>query len=278
MALPILVINTDSRPDRLRSVAAQLVAQGLGWQRIAAASAMAAGAEAALLRGRFGGGPVALRHPATLGDVCCSLAHQEAWPALLAADAPAALVLEDDAILAPGLAGWLGPGIPALMARHGMGVVKLEHWPGPQAGRRRPLGRPLCEVPGQGRAVLYRLRSSFYGSCAYLVTAEAARAFLARYPEMRVPVDHFLFSRAAALGYRLGRPGFVDPAPVRHGLAEFGSDIAPARAALPVPHPARRRTERWSRLAQALEARLGRARRVDIRFAGPAEDAPRAGG
>ena len=67
---------------------------------------------------------------------------------LLESDAQAAIVLEDDAMLSPGFGALARSDLYGLMLRCQIGVLKLEHWPGPQKSRRFPLGEPFGAITG----------------------------------------------------------------------------------------------------------------------------------
>ncbi|MCU9847106.1 glycosyltransferase family 25 protein [Defluviimonas sp. WL0024] len=264
--LPIHVINLARRPDRLVRIGAELDGLGLPWQRVEAIDS--AESDPATLARAFGAGPLARMFPATLGDMACSLTHQCLWGEIAGGEAEAAIVLEDDARLAAGFAALAACDLAGLMERNGMGALKLEFWPGPQRSRRFPLGEALGPVEsGTG---LFRMRSSFLGTCGYVVTREAAERLLTRYPRLGVPVDHFLFGAEAGRGYRLLRPGFLNPAPVLHDVETFGSDIGAEReAGMNGPRGWRRRL-RDHRHRKRQEAELGRGKsvRVEMHFAG----------
>lgn len=264
--LPIHVLNLARRPERLSALSARLDALGLGWRRAEAIDAQAA--DPVALRRAFGRDRA---FPAAPGDMACSLGHQRLWRAIAEGPDPAALVLEDDAAPGPALLRFAAPDMAAVMARHGMGALKLEFWPGPQASRRAPLARPLGPVPGAEALGLYRLRSSFLGSCAYLLTAAAARQLLRRHPVMAVPVDHFLFGREAGRGFPLLRPGMVNPAPVLHDVTRLGSDIRAGREELGIGAPRgprRRLRDAAVRWRQRRELARGEAERVAMALAG----------
>lgn len=265
--LPIHVINLARCPERLTHMAAELGRLGLAWRRFEAVDRLDEGE--ARLAGAFGAGRLARAFPATPGDMACSLSHQRLWQAIAAGPDAAAVVLEDDARLSDGFADFAGEAVVALMQRHDMGVLKLEFWPGPQQSRRRPLGQVLDPVAG---SMLYRMRSPFLGSCAYVLTRQAAAALLAGFPRLRVPVDHVLFGQSARMGFELLRPGFVNPAPVLHDVTQFGSDIGPEREAAGLGETPRTVTRRLrdhlARRRQATEVRKGGAEVVTMRFAG----------
>ncbi|MDW4548166.1 glycosyltransferase family 25 protein [Defluviimonas sp. D31] len=264
--LPIHVINLARRPDRLARIGAELDGLGLSWRRVEAIDA--AESDPAQLASAFGAGALGRVFPATLGDMACSLTHQCLWGEIAGGDAEVAIVLEDDARLAAGFAALADVDLAGLMGRHGMGALKLEFWPGPQRSRRFPLGEALGQV--EGEAGLFRMRSSFLGTCGYVLTREAAERLLTRYPRLGVPVDHFLFGAEAGRGYRLLKPGFVNPAPVLHDVDTFGSDIGAEREAGFVgPRGWRRRLrDHRHRKRQQAELERGSTVRVEMRFAG----------
>ncbi len=269
-ALDIHVINLARRPDRLASMAAQLDRLDLRWSRV---EAIDAGEGGRGLRADFGRGLKARAFPATRGDFACSLTHQRLWRQIAENGRPA-VVLEDDAILSDKFAALMTSDLGGLMRRHDMGVLKLEFWPGPQKSRRFPAGEPIGPVLGEIR--LYRMHSSFLGTCGYVITPEGARLMTDRFGRLKVPVDHALFGREASMGFRLLRPGFLNPAPILHDVGQFGSDIGAERSE-DVPRTFARRLRDWQvRWRLAREIAAGRAERVEMRWSG-AIDPPRAG-
>lgn len=266
--LPIHVINLARNPERLAHMAAELGRLGLAWQRFEAVDRLRE--SEARLTAAFGTGRLARDYPATPGDMACSLSHQRLWQAIAAGPAEAAVVLEDDARLAEGFADFADEAVVARMLQHTMGVLKLEFWPGPQQSRRLPLGQALGEAAAG--SVLYRMRSTFLGSCAYVLTRPAAAALLAGFPRLRVPVDHVLFGQSARMGFDLLRPGFANPAPVMHDVTAFRSDIGPEREAAGLDRAprtvSRRLRDHRARRHQASEVRNGTADVVTMCFAG----------
>lgn len=265
--MDIYVINLARRPDRLASIATQLDRLRLSWTRVEAIDAGAGGHEQ---RAAFGRGLKARTFPATRGDIACSLTHQRLWRRIADCNRPA-VVLEDDARLSE-IFGQLMPcDLAGLMRRHDMGALKLEFWPGPQNSRRFPAGELIGPVLGEVR--LYRLHSSFLGTCGYIITPDGAKLMNDRFRRMKVPVDHALFGREAAMGFRLLRPGFLNPAPVLHDVDQFGSEIRAERAD-EAPRTLARRLRDWQvrfRISRSIAS--GRAERVEMRFAG-AEHGP----
>jgi glycosyl transferase family 25 len=260
--LDIHVINLARRPDRLASIAAQLNRLGLSWTRVEAIDAGTGGPEQKVWFGRW---LKARAFPATRGDIACSLTHQRLWQRIADSNRPA-VVLEDDARLSDVFAQLMTCDLAGLMRRHDMGALKLEFWPGTQKSRRLPAGELIGPVLGEIR--LYRLHSSFLGTCGYIITPEGARLMGEKFRRLGVPVDHALFGREAAMGFRLLRPGFLNPAPVLHDVDQFGSEIRVERAD-EVPRTLARRLRDWQvRFRVSHEIALGRAERVEMRFAG----------
>lgn len=262
--LAIHVINLAREPARLARIGAALDGFGLGWRRVEAIDRLAV--PATDLVARFGTAPLSRDYPATPGDMACSLTHRRVWEEIAGGAAEAAVVLEDDARLSPAFPEFAQGSVARFMRDHGMGVLKLEFWPGRAQSRRYPLGAPLGSGPaGTG---LYRLRSGFLGTCGYVLTARGAEALLTRFPALTVPVDHLLFGRSAGMGFDLLRPGFVTPAPVLHDIARFASDIRAERPDAPT-RTLRRRWRDWrTRRAEAAELRVGAAVLVEMTFSG----------
>jgi glycosyl transferase family 25 len=260
--LPIHVINLAREPGRLARIGAALDGFGFVWRRAEAIDRLAVAPER--LAAEFGAGPLSRAYPATPGDMACSLSHRRLWEAIAGGPAPAAVVLEDDARLAPAFPAFATEAVARLMRDHGMGALKLEFWPGPQQSRRLPLGEPLGGAPAG--AALYRLRSGFLGTCGYVLSARGAEALLSRFPALAVPVDHFLFGRSAGLGFDLLRPGFVNPAPVLHDIATFASDIRAERPDRSRRTLRRRWRDRRTARAEAREAVSGTAMPVEMTF------------
>jgi glycosyl transferase family 25 len=264
--LPVQVINLVRRPERLRRIGAALDAAGIRWEPIDAIDAQSVSHKD--LSTEFGSGWRRRAFPATLGDMACSLTHQLVWKKI-ADSGQAAIVLEDDAVLADSFGEFLSPDIVAAMREAALGVLKLEYWPGEQKSRRFPVGVPLRMLHGPSQRRLYRMRSSFLGSCAYLMRPESAELSLFHHPKLCVPVDHYLFGREAGLGFDLLHPGFVSPAPIRHGVDIHPSDIAGEREG---PDTRRTLVRRWidgrvrRRLKREIEAEG--AETVELSFGG----------
>ncbi len=184
----------------------------------------------------------------------------------------AVIVLEDDARLSAAFSDFALSDLGAVMRRHGIGALKLEHWPGGERSRRHPIGQKLEYLPIGGGVVLYRQVATFLGTCAYAITPAAAGRLIAAHPKIGMPVDHYLFSRSAGRGFPLLAPAFVNPAPVLHDFPTHGSDILGERIATGISNGRPTLHRRWReailrrRLVRGLKT--GQSERVDMRWSG----------
>lgn len=262
-------INLDRRPDRMERMGALLAGAGLPFTRVAAVDgqdpAVAAAAAAACGIGMAG-------RRMSAGAYGCFQSHREVWRLLIASGESHAMVLEDDLVIAPGLAGCLD----AAWVPRDADLVRLEtslkrvhcdtapHLPAPHL--------PNPHLPAPGRR-LQRLRSRHTGTGAYVIAAAAARLLLQT--EVFVdPVDEVLFNEASPAFDTLVTYQMV-PAPVVQGAKQ-----APGDPEAPAGWSATSITERFApgqavalapegsgkRLARRLREEL-RARRLGTRYA-----------
>jgi glycosyl transferase, family 25 len=119
-----------------------------------------------------------------IGDLACGRSHQRAWSQLLASDQPAAVILEDDAVLSPAIRDFLAPD---LMASLGADLIKLETY-----RKRIKLGTRVVSV---GNTRLRELCSSQMGGAGYIITREAAARSLESPLRDAMGVDRLLFGR-----------------------------------------------------------------------------------
>lgn len=112
------------------------------------------------------------------GEYGCFLSHRAAWSALLASDAEAALILEDDMVLGPEF-----PEALRLATRHvaALGYVQFQT---------RAIVGP--EVDREGACVLYRPVVTPLRTSGQLVHRDAANRLLALSETIDRPVDAFL--------------------------------------------------------------------------------------
>jgi glycosyl transferase, family 25 len=151
------------------------------------------------------------------GDLACGLSHQRAWQHLLAGEHPAALILEDDAVLSPAILDFLDQD---LVTELGADLIKLETY-----RKFIKLGSTSIEV---GQTRLFELCSSQMGGAAYIITREAAARSLASPLRNTMGVDRLLFGRG---GVHLLRSRILQawPSPVVQ-LDRFQPDSAVARS------------------------------------------------
>ena len=181
--LPVFVINLDRRPDRMRSIAANLDQLGLKAQRISAVDARTVTDEELNERVNLNGSFRSIELDRGAG--ACVLSHLRALDTFLSAsDAPAALILEDDAELAADLPMFIEAidwwPIDAQL-------IKLETW-----GKRGRLFSRTCAEPHRGRE-LRRIAVFVAGACGYIISRGSARYLLDKCRNVIYPMDHVLF-------------------------------------------------------------------------------------
>lgn len=175
--IPVYFINLPSRPDRREFMEGQFERLGLEAIRVAAKSP--GELEAAFLARHANPKHARFLSPSQLA---CTVSHTEAWRAMLADGAARALILEDDALLAPGLPAFLSelPDLP-------FDLIRIETC-------RRPL---LSSEPIPGVLVagvgLRAFRSTGWGSAGYVITADAAARLLDSAHLFDLPTDVTLF-------------------------------------------------------------------------------------
>jgi hypothetical protein len=231
------LINLDSaqtRRARMQIELAPLVSAGLvvdrvgvdlrGWPRAAVAAEVARRVPGFTLGHGFLSG----------AEVGCWLSHLAAWQALVASDAAAALVFEDDLRIDPQLADllpWLS--VPLALDRAGLDLLFLgtsSCVTGPRIALAGDTWR-AC-VPG----------GAVYNTWAYAVSRAYAQQFLARPRLLAQPIDHVLGGRV-----RRGAPRIAVLDPMR--VTE-----APDLAAQSQIEPTTWRIDRW-RVVEATRRR-----------------------
>ena len=195
----IWVINLDRAPERWARVCAQLDRLGLPYERLPAVDArqftpqQRALLDEATYRRRHGMSPLG-------GELGCYLSHVQAMQCLLASDAAAALVLEDDVLLTERLPAALD-GLMRHPHRWDMVKMSAVHSGTPQ---------PVLEVaPGQHLSVML---SRCTGSSAYLMNRRAAQAYAAGLLPMTLPYDH-VFDQGWTFGLKVR---LLTPTPCVH--------------------------------------------------------------
>ena len=190
-----------------------------------------------------------------LGEEACFQSHLKALDAFLSSGAETALILEDDAELAPDM-----PALLDAMAREAdlWDGVRLESVG--RRGARRAL--KIAALPG-GRMLVASLRPCS-GASGYLVTRKGAERLIAAADGLFVPFDTYLSS--------MGRHGlsFLDcaPSPVRQtGASSMIHEARDAGAAVPKGRASGLKA-RWRRLRADLARVTPRRRVFPRRYAG----------
>ena len=181
--LPIFVINLDRRPDRMRSITANLERLGLKAHRIPAVDAKTVSDEELHERVRFKGLFRTMEFDRGAG--ACVLSHLRALETFLSAsDAPASLILEDDAELAADLP---------------MFIESVDWWPKDTRlikfetpNNKWRLFGPACAEPLCSRE-LRRIEVFVAGACGYVASRDAARYLVENCRNIACPMDHVLF-------------------------------------------------------------------------------------
>ena len=204
-------INLDRAPGRRLFMERQLGQAGIVAERISAVDRNAPGFtprggltalhEDVLIEMNWDG------RPYVTGEDACTQSHIVALNRFLATDKAFALIMEDDAELAPDFCAV----VEAAVARADLwDAVKLE-------GNRRKGGRPALAIAGLTGP--YRLVASLNpaaGTAAYLFSRAGAERVLDRIDSIFEPYDNFL---AGLHRHRL-RLLDVAPFPARQGIAE----------------------------------------------------------
>src|SRR5690606_29588418 len=117
------------------------------------------------------------------GEFACHMSHRLCWQRLVESDAPHALLLEDDVILAGQL--------PALLAAPDFippdaDIVRLATW-------RRPVEVPRRPARLLAGFALHRLTRGDFGAAAYIVHRDCAARLLRTTRPSEAPVDDLLF-------------------------------------------------------------------------------------
>ncbi len=267
--LPVYVVNLDRRPDRWEAISENLERIGVRAERVAAV-------DARVLAETPGWEIQSDRKRRFLaldaGATACILSHAATLRRFLSTDRPAALVLEDDALLAADAA-------PLLRSTDwwpaGASIVRLVNIGG--SGRNWREATLLGPAGGGARTPdgreLRRLERRCESAVAYLIDRTGAGTVLDAVRDPDVPYDHILFDPTLSRTARRLRTYQVVPAMAKLRSAPGDSDLAPFRRPAQADRSARRRFRRRRNLRSvplkvrlaALRA-LGRVRRVSIAF------------
>ena len=218
--LPVFVVNLDRRPDRMRSIAANLNRLGLKACRIPAVDARTVTDEELTERVSLDGFFRAVEFDRGAG--ACVLSHLRALDTFLSSsEAPAALILEDDAELAADLPTFIDSidWWPADAK-----LVKIETW-----GKKGRLLSRACAEPYRGRE-LRHIAVFVAGACGYIVNRDSARYLLENCRNVTFPMDHVLFDVRNSRIARYLHPIQVLPGLVYQPNKKLDSDLDEFRA------------------------------------------------
>jgi len=169
--LPVFYINLASRPDRRAFMEGQFQRLGIRAERFDAVTPQTSDPHwVALARDNLGP-----------GELACTLSHRAIWALMAARGLDAALVLEDDMVLAATL--------PALVRNWRGGELDLLRIE--TRNRSMTLGRPV-EVAGIGAR---QMLSHEIGSGGYVMTLPAVPRLIDDPLLAVLPIDKFLFGR-----------------------------------------------------------------------------------
>ena len=207
-------INLASRADRREHLERELERSGIRAERVEAVTVD--DVERLMRSGEL---PSEALQILTPGEIACSLSHRLAWTKALEAGARAAMIFEDDAVIAPAVASIGCETLDLLRAD----VLKLDK--ANDSGAR--LGSRRYET---GAGVCFRMLYNRQVGCAgYVATERAMKNFLQTDFQVREPVDRFIFGydlirrrtfqAVPALVAQLGRaPGRGDAEAARSDL------------------------------------------------------------
>lgn len=253
--IPAFVINLDRRTDRLQFMTRELGRAGIDWSRVSALDAQSASDQDIAREVRLTGHKIGMGR----GSQCCAVTNFDIFRKLVASDAPAALILQDDVSLDPDLRLFL---VDLDWLPEDIGLVQFEKF-GRPASRR--LAGPAIDCGRAGRS-LHRLHSRTAGAGCYLIRRRAAETVLREKPLLDMPIDHFLFSpNVSPLFDRLG-VAIVTPALAVQRMQDLSSDMSADRAGRRKGIPARLRRlwQETNRLPQQAWAYARGARMVEF--------------
>jgi|GEM_PF-6774113 glycosyl transferase family 25 len=175
------VINLAKNTERLRTMAAQLDALGIPFERFEAYDglSMAPDEVAAAIKAR------PLQSGWKPGEIGCLFSHQEIWRKVADGPYPYACVMEDDLHISQAIKRLFDQEV--LFPRT-FDLIRLEFSPG-----RVLLGKKALLTDQTTGVGLYRLKSPSWGAAAYIISRDCARQMV-RIPiaEQRVS-DYLLF-------------------------------------------------------------------------------------
>lgn len=176
MRYPVFLINLDRQPGRLRFMQQQFSVLGIAPIRITATNGRDPDE-----RARSCAAPYAQLSP---GEIGCFESHRRLWQRMVDENIPAALVVEDDVILASDFAELDFPDIGADVIKIDAGIGSLS-WYG------------TASQPVTGTRSLRRLLGTEFSTGCYFITVAGARKLLVRSRNYIDPVDRFMFDQTS---------------------------------------------------------------------------------
>lgn len=184
MSYTTYLLNLDRNPDRLAKLTNQLSAQSVKWERFVAIDGSAM-APQDLDKMVSRDGPIP-RMP--VGAQACTASHMQILQAFLLTDHTHAVVLEDDAVLAPDFA----QGVEALMTSGVTGLININRQT-PSGEKKRLIVRMDIRIEF-GSYKIYDLKGVNYGCAGYVIDRKSATQILNDYPHPNMPIDHIMFN------------------------------------------------------------------------------------
>lgn len=176
--IPVYVINLERSVERRAWMERELARAGVKAEFVKAVDGRRFGARcAAALNAHH-----SVTYRLSPMEAALILSHRKVWRRFFASGARHAVVLEDDVHLGAGFSGLLDADLEQIA----FDIIKLE-----TSGQVVRLGR---RIEGRiGDRELRRLRSTHWGTAAYLIRREAIPFLLSQDSVFSVPIDHALF-------------------------------------------------------------------------------------
>jgi len=237
--LPVYYINLARRTDRREFMERQFDALGLAATRIEAATP----ADISETQRLALPGSIWSQAPT---DMACVLSHRRAWASVAEGGRPGGLVLEDDVVLDPCIAGYLADDI---LERTRVPLLRVE-----TAARRVRLGSRATRL--WDGAEVRHLLTTFPAGGAYIISRRVAAAAAVDDAALLMEVDRYLFGRGGRWLTEV-TVGQAVPAPcIQLEFLEASaaaplaaSDLTPGRRARPINDtPSARRARRSANL------------------------------
>ena len=179
--MKIYVISLQEAGEKRADLAEALSAQSLSFQVIDAVDARQWQSEALAKHISSFGVACNMTHTPKPGAIGCHLSHLKAYQKLIDSDAPAAIILEDDAIITPELRQHM----PCLQQASAIfDIIFL-------CDRRPNRPAPVIGTSERGLQFCFKKYSNI-GTTGYVITRQAASYMLAHHTPFRLAIDTLL--------------------------------------------------------------------------------------